>query len=238
MPWSISTGENLGDSPWTPERKRRIRDGRLRAGEAIVEGIRIAERRPSVLIQASAVGYYGPRSDGPVAEDAPPGRDFLAGICVDWENSTRGAEEFGVRRAISRTGLVMSANSGSLPRIVLPAKLFVGGPVGSGRQYFPWIHLADEVLALRYLIEHSDLRGPFNLVAPDSVTNAEFSAVLATVLRRPNLFPKPAFVMRALFGEMSTVVLTGQEAVPAKLLQAGFQFRYPKLLEALRAIYG
>jgi len=231
-------GAGLADARWTAERKRLISDSRVRAGEAIVEAIRIAERRPTVLIQASGAGFYGPHGDEVVTEESPAGSDFLARVCVEWEASSAGVEELGVRRAIVRSGLVLSRDGGALPQMALPYRLFGGGPVGSGRQYVPWIHIDDEVAAIRFLIEHAEARGPFNLAAPEAVTNREFGAELGRVLGRPNVVPKPAFAMRLVLGEMATMLLTGQRVAPVRLQQAGFQFRYPTLAEALRAIYG
>ncbi len=229
-------GESIAAGRWTAERKRRIRDSRVRSGEAVLEAARRAAPRPVAMLQASAVGYYGPRGDEPVDESAPPGEDFLARVCVDWEASTSGAEALGVRRAILRTGVVLAREGGALPKMLLPFRLFAGGPVGGGRQQLSWIHLADEVGAIRFLLERDDARGPFNLTAPEPVSNREFAHLAGGVLRRPSFLPTPTAALRLAFGEMADVLLTGQRAVPARLLELGHRFRYPSLEAALREV--
>ncbi len=229
-------GENLAAGRWTAERKRAIRESRLDAGRAVVQAVRDAPDRPRVVIQASAVGYYGPRGDEEIDEATPPGTDFLAQVCVEWEGSTGGVEALGVRRAIIRTGIVLSLAGGALPRLLLPFRLFVGGPLGSGRQPFPWIHLADEVGGIVFLLDTATARGPYNLTAPGVLTNAEFSRVVGRVLGRPAGVPTPALALRAAFGEMATVLLDGQRAVPQRLRAAGYAFRYPDAEAALRSL--
>jgi len=233
-------GENLAGTGvlpegWSAGRKALLRESRVAAGQAVIEALTIATRRPGVLVQASGVGYYGPHADEALDERSPPGRDFLAQLSVDWERSTAAAEEeLGLRRVVIRTGVVLSGDGGALPRLVLPYRLFVGGPLGSGRQWVPWIHLADEVAAIRFLIDELRARGPFNLAAPNPVTNAALGQSLGRVLGRPSLLPAPAFVLRAVMGEVADVVLTGQRAVPAALEALGFRFRFPVLEPALR----
>jgi len=227
-------GENVGEGRWTAERKRRLRDSRLRSGEAVVAAVRAARRPPRVLLQASAVGYYGARGDQVLDEAAAPGEGFLGELSRDWEASTAAVEALGVRRAVLRTGLVLSRRGGALPRLLLPFRLGLGGPMGSGRQYWPWIHLADEVGAIRFLLAAESAAGAFNLAAPQPLPNREFGRVLGRVLRRPALMPAPAFALRAALGEMATIVLDGQRAVPRRLLAAGFGFRFPELEGALR----
>ena len=227
-------GENLAAGRWSDERKRRIRESRANAGRAVVEAVAAAGRKPGVVIQASAVGYYGPRGEEEVTEGTPPGGDFLARVCVAWEASTAPVEEQGVRRAIIRTGIVLSLRDGALPRLLLPFRFFVGGPLGSGRQWFPWIHLADEVAAIRFLIENEAARGPFNLAAPDVVTNATFARTVGRVLGRLAFIPIPAFALRLALGDLASTLLTGQRAVPTRLLQQGFTFRFPTPEAALR----
>lgn len=219
---------------WTAGRKRRIGESRLNAGRAVVEAVRAASRKPAVVIQSSAVGYYGPRGDDEVAEDSPPGDDFLARLCVDWEASTAPVEELGVRRAIIRTGVVLARDGGALPRMLLPFRLGIGGKLGSGRQWFPWIHMADEVAAIRFLIERDDASGAFNLCAPNPLANAEFSRALGRAMRRPSLVPVPGFALRLMFGEMAMVLLRGQRQTPRRLQEAGFVFRFPEAGAALR----
>ena len=232
-------GENLAGkgffpSPWTPERKQRILNSRLQAGQAINAAINAAKRKPKVLIQASAIGYYGPRGDDIITEESEPGDDFLAQTCVQWEHVTRPVEAMGVRRAIIRTGIVLSTEEGALPRLLLPHRLFVGGPFGNGEQWYSWIHLADEAAAIRFLIEHEQASGPFNLTAPHPLKNKVFSKTLGKVIERPSWLPIPGFVMRTLFGEVATVVLDGQRVLPQKLQALGFEFQYPTVEAALR----
>lgn len=230
-------GETIAER-WSDEKKQRIRDSRVLSGQAIAEAFRRAGSRPGVLLQASAVGYYGPRGDEVVAEDHPPGDDFLAKVCKQWEASTAPVEGLGVRRAVLRTGVVLAREGGALPKMLLPFKLFAGGPVGSGRQWLPWIHLADEVAAIRFLLEHGDARGPFNLTAPEPVTNAELAHAAGRVLKRPSFMPAPRLALRAALGEMATLLLDGQRAVPRRLLELGFAFRYPEIEPALRDLAG
>jgi len=186
------------------------------------------------VVQASAVGYYGPCGNEIVTEEPPPGNDFLADVCVAWEASTAAVEAHGVRRPILRTGVVLSREGGALPRMLPPFKFGLGGPLGSGGQWFPWIHIRDEVRAIRFLIEHPEAHGPYNLCAPTPVTNAEFTKALGRVLNRPAFMPLPAFVLQLLFGDMATVLLDGQRAVPKHLQDAGFTFAFEQVEQALR----
>ena len=227
-------GASIAAGRWTAQRKQLIRDSRVKAGRAVVQAIQEAGERPRVVIQASAVGYYGPRGDEAVTKDSAAGTDFLARVCVDWEASTAPVESLGVRRAVIRTGVVLSATGGALPRMLLPFRFFVGGPLGSGRQQFPWIHLDDEVAAIRFLLDQETASGPFNLSAPNPLTNAEFAHALGRVIGRPAALPTPSFALRLLFGEMATALLDGQRAVPRRLLDLGFSFRYPEAESALR----
>lgn len=228
-------GENLAGkgffpSPWT----RRILNSRLQAGQALNAAIQAAERKPKVLIQASAIGYYGPRGDDIITEESDPGDDFLAQTCVQWEDVTKPVEAMGVRRAIIRTGIVLSTQEGALPRLLLPHRLFVGGPFGNGEQWYSWIHLADEAAAIRFLIENEQAAGPFNLTGPHPLKNKVFSKTLGKVIGRPSWLPIPGFAMRILFGEVATVVLDGQRVVPQKLQALGFEFQYPTAEAAFR----
>jgi uncharacterized protein len=231
-------GENIGSKRWTGERKRLILESRLSAGHAVVDAVKASSRKPGVVIQSSGVGYYGPQGDEQIIEDSPPGHDFLARVAVDWEASTAGVEDVGVRRVIIRTGVVLSVRGGALTRMLLPFRLFVGGRLGNGRQWLPWIHIADEVAAIRFLIESGTAKGPFNLTAPVSVTNADFSRALGRQLKRPSLVPTPGTALRVLFGEMSTVILDGQRAAPRRLAEAGFRFRFSELDAALSDLFG
>ncbi len=232
-------GESIAAGRWTAEQKRRLVESRVNAGRAVVEAIKLAaaNAKPGVLIQSSAVGYYGPHGDEELAEDAPAGSDFLARqVAVPWEESTAAVEALGVRRVLVRTGVVLSAEGGALPRMLLPFRFFIGGPLGNGRQWFPWIHLADEVAAIHFLIKNRQASGAFNLTAPNPLTNAAFGRVLGKVMGRPAFMPTPGFALRLLFGEMSTVLLDGQRAIPRRLLEAGFQFKFTDAEPALRDI--
>ena len=199
---------------WTSKRKRRILESRTNAGQAVLQAIEAAKRKPGVLVQSSAVGYYGTLRDEELTEEAYPGNDFLARVCWDWEVSTSQAEVMNVRRAVTRSGLVMSAAGGILPLMLLPFKFFVGGRLGSGRQWFSWIHIADEVSAIRFLIENANAKGPFNLTAPQTLTNAQFSKAIGRVMRRPSFIPAPGFALRLPMGEKATIVLDGRRPVP------------------------
>lgn len=235
-------GENLAGKDWfsirwTRSRKDGIIQSRLNAGQAVVEAVRSAKTRPQVVLQASAVGYYGPRGTKPVGEGAQPGSDFLALVCKDWENSTLPVELMGVRRVVVRLGVVLSKEGGALSRQMLPFKLFLGGPLGSGKQGYPWIHLIDAVKAMRFLMETPQAQGAYNLTAPQMVTNADFGKALAKALRRPYYFPVPAFALRLVFGEASTVLLDGQFVQPGRLSELGFKFQFPDVEAAFRDIF-
>lgn len=220
---------------WTPERKRRILDSRLNAGNAVIQGIREARQKPQVLIQASAVGYYGSRGETELIETTPPANDFGATTCIGWEKSTAPVEEIGVRRVVIRTaGVVMSLHGGVLPFMLIPFKLFLGGPLGNGRQWFSWIHVKDEARAIRYLIEHPFADGVFNLCAPGIVTNKAFSNILGKVLKRPSIIPVPAFALRLIFGEKADIILGSQKQISTRLSDLGFSFQFPDAESALR----
>jgi uncharacterized protein (TIGR01777 family) len=228
-------GQGFFPTRWTEKRKRMLRDSRLNAGLAVVGAVEQASVKPGVVIQASGVGYYGFRGDEKVTEDTAPGDDFLARLaCDDWEPSTAPVEEMGVRRAIIRSGAVLDDQEGALPRLLLLVRLFLVGPMGSGKQWFPWIHIEDEARAIRFLIDNEQARGPFNLTTPNPLTNAGFAKALGRVLGRPSFVPIPGFAMRLLVGEVANVLLEGQRAIPARLLGLGFQFRFPDAESALR----
>ena len=232
-------GAGIADQRWSAERKQLIRQSRLDAGKAVMEAIAQAETKPAVLIQASAVGYYGTQQgDAQVTEAFSPGSDFLAKICFDWEASTAAVAKFGVRRAVIRTGVVLSNDGGAFPKQVMPFKFFAGGPVGSGKQWYPWIHIEDQVRAIQFLIQNSQASGPFNLAAPNPVTNKEFGQFVGEALGRPAFMPAPGLAMKGVFGEMSVILLEGQRAIPQKLLDLGFKFKYETAQAALRNLLG
>jgi len=226
-------GESVAAGRWTAEKKRRICDSRLVSGAAVMAAIRAAPVRPRVLIQSSAVGYYGDHGDEVLPEETPPGDGFLAVVCQEWEASTAEAESLGVRRAVARTGVVLAREGGALPVMSLPFKMMIGGPLGDGRQWFPWIHVDDEVGALRFLLEREDARGAFNLTAPRPVTNRELTRTLARALRRPGFLPVPGFALRLALGEFAESILESQRVIPSRLLAAGYVFRQPELAPAL-----
>jgi hypothetical protein len=222
------------DHRWTNSYKKTAWESRENAGHAIAAAVEQVEQKPRVLIQSSAVGYYGPRDDAPVTEDTPPGDDFLASICVAWEESSKAVEEQGVRRVVIRSGIVLSMEGGALPKLVLPMKLFAGGPIGSGKQVMSWIHIDDEVKAIRALIENDAASGVYNLTAPTPHSNREFVKTLGKVMGRPAIMPAPGFVLKIMFGEMSTVVLDGQRVMPERLKELGFKFEYEDLDAAFK----
>ncbi|HEX4966117.1 MAG TPA: TIGR01777 family oxidoreductase [Thermoanaerobaculia bacterium] len=230
-------GESIAAGRWTASRKRRIRASRVESSGAVMAAIRQAKEKPKALLQGSAVGIYGPLGDEVATEAHPPGTDFLAEVCVEWEAATAEAESHGVRRPILRTGIVLAGDGGALPKMALPFRLGAGGPLGSGRQWLPWIHLADEVGAIRFLLEREVARGPFNLTAPQPLTNRDFSRALGKALHRPSLAPAPAFALRLVLGEMAAMLLQGQRAVPQRLLEMGYVFRFPEALAALRNLF-
>ena len=228
------SGDGLMPTRWNAARKRLIRESRLNAGRAVVEAVEQVRRKPGVVIQASGVGFYGPRSDEPITEDSAPGQGFLAVFAAaEWEPSTAPVEAMRVRRAIIRTGVVLSKAGGALRPMLLQHRLFAGGPMGNGKQWLSWIHLEDEARAIRFLIENPAASGAFNLVAPQAVTNAEFSRALGRALHRPSWLPLPSAIMRVAFGEVSDLLLTGQRVLPKRLLDQGFQFRFQEIGPAL-----
>jgi len=230
-------GESISSGRWTAKRKARIRESRVDAGRAIVHAIEKADHRPRVLVQASGVGFYGTHQDEQITEECPSGKDFLAQLAIDWEASSAPVEALGVRRTIIRTGVVLSCDGGALPRMLMPFRFYIGGRLGSGRQWFPWIHITDEVNAIRFLIENENAIGPFNLVAANPVTNADFIRILGERLGRPAIITTPAFLLRMIFGEMSTILLDGQRAVPKRLTELGYDFHFPEVTSALQELW-
>jgi uncharacterized protein len=227
------SGAGVGDHRWNDSYKAVLRQSRLDSVWTIATAMAALDDGPRVLVSASAVGYYGDTGDREVDETGPRGAGFLAELCEQWEAATLPAEGAGIRVAQVRTGLVLSGSGDLLKRLKWIVRLGAGGRLGSGRQFMPWISLADEIAAIRFVLEH-DLRGPVNLTGPDPVRNAEFIATLARLLHRPALVPTPAFALRIALGEFAHEVLTGQRAVPKKLLDAGFRHEHSDLESALR----
>ncbi len=231
-------GSNLSGGRWTESRKRLILESRVNAGNAVIDGIRSSGYVPKQVIQASGVAIYGHREDGFQDESAPPGDDFLASVCIDWEKSTAPVEEMGARRVIIRSGPVLNIGDGALPPIAMPFHLFLGGRTGSGAQGLPWIHLEDEVEAIRFLMANEDVEGPVNLCAPEPVSNQQFAEAIGRVMNRPSIFPVPGVVLRTLLGEVADTVLLGQYAIPKRLTDAGYEFRFPNIDSALSDLIG
>lgn len=230
-------GESIAGGRWTAARKRRILESRVLATRSLVAAIRRAPPPRPALISGSAVGYYGPRGDELVTEESPSGADFLARVCIDWEAEARAAAA-DTRVVYLRTGLVLERDGGALPKMLPLFWLGAGGRVGSGRQFWPWIHRRDWIDLVRFAIESTEVAGPLNGTAPHPVTNAEFARALGNALRRPAVIPAPAFALRLLLGEMAdALLLSGQRAVPARAEKAGFAFTFPALDQALSAFF-
>jgi uncharacterized protein (TIGR01777 family) len=229
-------GEPLADRRWTAARKHLLRDSRLNATRSIVHAIGRARRRPPLLISASGVGYYGPRGSELVTESEPPGADFIATLARDWEAAATEAQRLDVRVVLLRTGMVLERGGGALPRLLTPFRLGVGGPLGSGSQFWPWIHRDDWIGMVEWLLGQPTISGPVNVTAPRPETNAAFSNALAATLRRPCLFRVPSVALRLALGEMADVVLTGQRAIPAKVTAQNFSFAFGRLDDALVSI--
>ena len=230
-------GEPIGAARWSDETRRRIHDSRVQGTDLLARTLAGLDQRPSVLVSSSAVGIYGDRADEELTEDAGHGDDFLAGVCLAWEAAAEPAREAGIRLVLPRTGVVIAKQGALIDKVELPFRLGVGGKVGSGRQYVPWIALDDEVAALRFLIDRP-LEGPVNLTGPNPATNLEMTKALGTVLRRPTVFPIPAAAIRLLYGEMGETLATiSQRVIPRRLLDAGFSFRHSTILAALRVAF-
>ena len=229
-------GAGIADRRWSAGRKREIESSRLLATRSLVAAIQLASRPPQVLVSASGVGYYGPRGGEIVTESTTPGRDFLAAVCIAWEREAEKASSL-ARVATVRTGLVLDAEGGALARMLLPFRFGVGGRLGSGAQFMPWIHRDDWVRLVRWMIAEPDARGPFNATAPNPVANAEFSRALGRALHRPAVLPVPAIALRVALGEMADLLLAGQRAIPAKAMEMGFRFRFTTLDEALADLF-
>ncbi len=232
------SGENIGGKRWSASQKERLVQSRIQSTAALVEAMKQAAKKPAVFVCASAVGYYGDVPDVDATEERAPGSDFLASLCEQWEAEAMKASPLGIRVVCIRSGIILSKSGGALPRLLLPFRLFAGGPLGSGKQWFPWIHLDDELRAIQFAIEHVGVAGPINLAAPNPLTMREFCSALGTALHRPSWAPVPGFVLRILLGEMAgPLLLSGQRAIPNKLLAAGFQFRFNTAEEALKDIW-
>lgn len=231
------TGYGLEHWPWTKRQKQRFIDSRVLPGLALVSGIQNASRLPKVFLQSSGINRYGLHGEGIADESTPAADDFLAQLTVKWEDATQPVETLGVRRVIARSAVVLSGREGLFPLMALPVRLFFGGKLGSGEQAMPWIHLADEVRALRFLLENEDTRGAYNLIAPTPTSNAEFMSAIAKTLHRPYWFHVPKFLFKRLLGEMNVLITDGRYSQPRRLLEQGFQFNFPKIEDALGNIF-
>jgi uncharacterized protein len=225
-------GAGIGDGRWGDAHRRAIIDSRITTTRRLVEAMR--EDGPSTLISGSAIGYYGP-GDDPKDETAGPGHDFLAGVCVRWEAEATKAPQ-SARVVLVRTGIVLSTDGGALPKLLVPARLGAGGPLGGGRQWQSWIHVEDEVGIIRHALTHPSITGPVNATSPHPVRQAEMATVLGRVLHRPAKLPTPTFVMRVLLGGAADIALTGQRVLPKAATSSGYRFAYPELEPALRAL--
>ncbi|MEI9815289.1 MAG: TIGR01777 family oxidoreductase [Acidobacteriota bacterium] len=231
---------NLAGEPvaqrWTAEARAKIRTSRVEGTRKLVDAMRA--HRPQVLVSGSAVGYYGSRGDTLLTEAEPAAQDFLGEVALAWEQEAAKAEELGVRGARIRIGMVLGKNGGALQKMLLPFKLGLGGPIAGGAQWMSWIHIVDLVDLILFLLRESTVRGVFNAVSPNPVTNADFTTALGKALRRPTILPVPEFAIKALFGEMSEVILASQRAIPDAAIRQGFTFRYPDIYGALLQIIG
>lgn len=233
-------GEPIFGRRWNEEVRAEIRRSRVDATRELVDtlGNVRADRRPKVLVCASAVGYYGDRGDEMLTETSGPGRDFMADVCVGWEHEAARAATLGVRVVSLRTGVVLGLGGGALAQMLLPFKLGVGGPIGSGKQYFSWIHLDDLAAMIVWAATNDDVRGPINAVAPGIVTNKAFSRALGRALHRPALLPVPPFALRIVFGEVAEVLTASQRCVPEQAQRLGFTYVHPLIDEALQDVVG
>jgi uncharacterized protein len=231
-------GTSIAGARWTAARKKGIRDSRIRATQSLVAAFAEASSPPGTFISASGVGYYGDRGSDVLNEDSPPGSDFLAKVCIEWETEARRAESRGVRVVLLRTGVVLEKEGGALPRMMRPFRFLVGGPLAGGRQYMSWIHRHDWSEMVRWIVDTPQVSGAVNVTAPHPVTNAEFSRALGRALHRPSLAPAPRLALKAILGEMAESLLASQRAIPSRALTAGYHFRYPEIEIAFRGIFG
>jgi uncharacterized protein (TIGR01777 family) len=228
------SGAGLFPSRWTKQRKERLLKSRVDSGKILTQAIEKVDRTPKIFVQASGVGIYGTDRDSIFTEESMLGNDFLANLSKEWESSSESVKTLGVRHIVIRTGVVLSSKGGALRPLIFPYKFYVGGPIGDGKQVYSWIHIDDEVEAIKFLIEHDSLNGVFNLSSPYPVTNSDFGKTISMIMKRPHFLPIPSFMMRIAFGEVANMVLEGQRVLPEKLLDNGYIFKYPKLDEALR----
>lgn len=229
-------GEPIADSRWTESRKKALRDSRVHITHLMVNALSHVKQSPNVLINASGIGFYGPTSTTPVNEDTPAGRGFLAELCVDWEKEAARAERLGVRVVCLRIGMVLGHDGGALPKMILPFRLFAGGPILPATQPVSWIHWKDLVSLIRFILDHDRIAGPINAVSPEPVTMKAFCQALGESLNRPSWVPVPGFLLKIGLGEMATLMTTGQAVEPGVAKKFGFTFSYPTLGPALQSV--
>jgi uncharacterized protein (TIGR01777 family) len=225
-------------SKWTEEQKKAIRESRVKTTQNIVEGIPTDPSKKISLFSTSAVGYYGFCGDEELTEDSPPGKDFLARIAVEWEGEALKAEEKGARVVITRFGIVMGEKGGALSQMIPLFKKYIGGPIGTGKQWFSWVHIRDLAETFAFLLKHPEISGPVNVCSPNPVRNKDLAKALGKALHRPSFIPAPAFMVKLVLGEFGSVILEGQRVIPRKLLDSGFVFQYPDIEKALQGIVG
>jgi uncharacterized protein (TIGR01777 family) len=229
-------GESIGGRRWTKTQKMKIIESRTRTTKALVDAIAKAQTKPKLFISTSAVGYYGARGDKELDETAPAGNDFLARTCVQWETEARKAQALGLRVVILRSGVVLGRDAPALKKMLLPFKLFAGGPLGSGKQWLSWVHLEDAIDLILFSLENEQVSGPVNVTSPKPVNNKSFAKILGKILKRPSFMPAPAFALKAALGEQALIVLAGQRVLPKKAQELGFRFKHADLEDALRDI--
>ncbi len=230
-------GESLFAKRWSEQQKRVLRDSRVVSTQNVVRAIEAASSRPGVLVNASAIGYYGNVPEGELTEKSVPGNDFLARMCIEWEAAAQEAHRLDVRVALVRTGVVLAQHGGALKQMLLPFKLGLGGPVGNGKQWVSWIHLDDIVGTYLTALDTAEANGPINGTAPEPLRNKAFSKCLAAALHRPCIFPIPAFALRLRFGEVADVIIGGQRVLPLRLEQLGYKFQHPTCGAAMAALF-
>jgi len=230
-------GESIFSGRWTDDKKNRIKYSRTSTTHALVESFKQSGQRPKVLINASAAGYYGPHEDEIISEETPSGNDFLSSVAKEWEAEAYNAEKLDIRVVTTRFGVVLESDGGALAQMKIAFKSFLGGHLGGGEQWFPWIHRDDLIGIIRFILQNKEVSGPVNVVAPQQITNREFSSALGKSLNRPSLLPVPGFMLKLVLGEFGEVLLTGQRVSSEKIIKAGYKFRYPEIDKALTAIF-
>jgi uncharacterized protein (TIGR01777 family) len=230
-------GASIADGRWSKARKAELRSSRIDTTAALVAALARMNARPSVLVSASATGFYGNRGDEQLTEESHPGTDYLSSLAKEWESEALKAEAIGIRVVLARFGMILARQGGALPPMMLPFRFFAGGKIGSGQQWMSWISLEDVIDILRLALENGQVRGPINVISPQPVQNAEFTKTLATAMHRPSLFPAPAFALRLALGEMAdALLLSSQRVLPQRLQKLGYNFQYPDLTAALKNI--